>query len=79
MLLELTLKATYDTEADALYVYLPTDTGTKSSAVMQLSPTMLADVDDKGNVKGLEILGYTRLRKKKNDSRRTDKGVKSAP
>lgn len=65
MNLDLVLKATYDTEADAFYVQLPNNVGNKAKSTMQINDTTLADVDENGNIIGLEILLFSKRRKLK--------------
>ena len=58
MLLQVNFESSYDTEADTLYIYLQPK-GTKAAGTMQISDTMMADVDGIGNLVGIEILFYS--------------------
>jgi uncharacterized protein YuzE len=50
------ISTTYDPEADALYVRVAPK-GTRVAETREIEPGVMLDVDDKGRVIGIEVLG----------------------
>lgn len=65
MKLDLVLKAEYDTDADALYIYLPREDDAKVKHTLPVTQTTLLDLDERQNVVGVEILFFKKTRAKK--------------
>ncbi len=61
MKLQVEIKAVYDTELDSMYV---TFTDKKPDQTVALNNFMIADLDDKQRIVGLEFVGYSKLDKK---------------
>lgn len=75
MILDILSKATYDTEADTLYIYLR-DITVKPTRTTQVTDTVLFDLDNFDNVIGIEILAYSKsrnLKRKKQDPYHEDR------
>ena len=47
------MKVTYDSDADAMYIYL---NEREVARTVQVSDRVLVDLDDEGNLRGVEIL-----------------------
>ena len=47
------MKITYDSDADAMYIYL---NEREVARTVQVSDRVLVDLDDEGNLRGVEIL-----------------------
>jgi len=61
MILDIVARATYDTDANTMYVYLRGDKDFKPATTMAITPTMLADLNKAGEIIGLEILKYAKV------------------
>jgi len=67
MTINVALETTLDTEADSLYIYLR-DKNEKPVSTCALAPSLIADLDKHGNIVGLELISFTKLRQKKEKS-----------
>ena len=54
----MSMDITYDKQADAMYIYL--QKGKKVARTVELADLLLADLDRKGRVIGVEIIGASR-------------------
>jgi len=51
------MKVTYDSDADAMYIYL---NEREVARTVQVSDRVLVDLDDEGNLRGVEVLSVSK-------------------
>ena len=67
------MKITYDKIADAMYIYL---NKTKVFKTIKMTDKLLVDVDKKGNIFGIEILGASSQIKQIKQNRKKETELK---